>query len=118
MTSVLKKLKQIFGIEKRHHYYAKLVDAHPKPDEIELGKIYIVNHLGHHKWAYLRCPCPKHDVIRLNLNKSQRPSWTISISKGNIPNVVPSIWQLDGCYSHFNIRSGNVIWAKGSGYPR
>lgn len=118
MSSVLIKLKQIFGTRDRHQYNVKLVDAHPKLDEIELDKIYIVNHLGHHKWAYLRCPCPKHDLIRLNLNKLQRPSWAISISKGNIPNVVPSIWQLDGCYSHFWIRRGNVVWARGSGKPR
>jgi hypothetical protein len=53
----------------------------------------------------------------LNLSKGKRPQWTIKVNKNGRPDISPSIWQLDGCFSHFWIRDGQVQWARDSGKP-
>ena len=102
---------------RRQDYALVMTEEHPPQEKVKEGVIYVVGYQGYAKWAYLRCPCPKHDVIRLNLSKQRRPSWTVRVKEKNIPDIYPSIWQLDGCYSHFWIRDGKVSWARGSGTP-
>lgn len=101
----------------RQDYSLVMTEQRPSQESVKDGVIYVVGSQGYAKWAYLRCPCPQHDVIMLNLSKHRRPAWTVRVKGKNIPDIYPSIWQLDGCYSHFWIRDGKVNWAKGSGSP-
>ena len=100
---------------RRPEYNAMYLEQHPKEQDIERGMIYIVQSRGYPKWAYLRCPCPKQDVIRLSLLESRTPSWRVTLDKRQRPTLSPSIRQLDGCYSHFWISSGRVQWCRDSG---
>src|SRR6266480_125349 len=104
-----------FRRKKRVDYQLTSRETHPKPEEVRLGQLIVVTSGGHPKWAYLRCPCPAHDLIRLCLIPDQSPNWTITESPSGVPTVFPSIWQLDGCFSHFTIYDGHVHWARGSG---
>lgn len=97
-------------------YRATIIDSHPHEHDIQPGVVYVLRFGDYDKWAYLRCPCPRNDVIRLNLSPAHRPRWTIRI-KRDIPDISPSIWQHDGCFSHFFVRDGKVIWAADSGRP-
>lgn len=88
---------------------------HPSEQSIRDGVIYVVRDGPYAKWAYLRCPCPLGETIRLSLMTSQFPSWTITSDWRGRPNVIPSVRQLDGCRSHFWIRHGRVTWCWDTG---
>ncbi len=98
-------------------YRVVRLNRHPKDEEIKKQYLYLVGSGEHVKWAYLRCPCPRADVVRLNLIENQTPSWHAAINKRGEPTISPSIRQLDGCFSHFWIQSGRVIWCNDSGQP-
>lgn len=117
MMNWLQRFTSIFIPSQTTRYVITTSTEHPIEGKLKTGVIHIVQYDGNPKWAYLRCPCPKHDVIRLNLSKQKRPCWSIKLNRDSSPDVSPSIWQLDGCYSHFWIRDGRVAWARGSGSP-
>jgi hypothetical protein len=100
----------------RKAFTLSFTPEHPTESEIQECVVYVVQYESIPKWAYLRCPCPKHDVIRLNLSKEKRPRWIVRAANGRA-DIHPSIWQQDGCFSHFYIRNGLVQWAKDSGRP-
>lgn len=104
----------VFG--KRSQDYSVVVsDQHPVEKFFKTGVIHVVSFEGNYKWAYLRCPCPRHDLIRLNLSRAKRPQWTVRINEDGVPDVSPSVWQKDGCFSHFWIKNGKVVWTTDSG---
>ena len=117
MSKIGDFFRSLFRRSRRRDYSMIRTEQHPPQENVERGIVYVIVNGGHAKWAYLRCPCPQHDVIRLNLSKQKRPAWTVRTKRNDAPDIFPSIWQLDGCYSHFWIRDGNVVWAKGSGSP-
>jgi hypothetical protein len=61
-------------------------------------------------WVLFRCPCGCRIVISLSLQKMHRPHWTVRKNSEGRPTVYPSVWQNNGCCSHFLIRDGRVYW--------
>lgn len=110
--TVLDSLKQ-FSSWRGRRYKVQIGESHVAEAEVAEWTVYVVRYGAHDKWAYLRCPCPAHDVIRLNLSASQRPRWTVRAGGDRIADIDPSIWQHDGCRSHFIIRDGRVRWVRG-----
>ena len=57
-------------------------------------------------------------VIRLSLplQKSNHYYWKVYSSKNGLPTVYPSVWQNKGCYSHFVINDGRIIWCQSSDF--
>ena len=99
----------------RAEYVSCRVRLHPEDSKIDFGVVYVVAVHNQMKWAYFRCPCRHHDIVRLNLNPSVSPQWTVSASFLGGTTICPSIRQTDGCLSHFWIKSGRVHWCKDSG---
>ncbi len=95
---------------------AVLVADNPPLDQIPENKLIIVGGEGYQKWAYLRCPCGCGTPIMLSLSKTRRPHWRVRLDRRNHPTVRPSIWQTDGCCSHFWLRRGRIVWV-GKGQP-
>lgn len=78
------------------------------PQELQ-GALYVVG--GEMpKWAILQCPCGCGDTIDVNLMKSRRPVWQMSIANGK-PTFHPSLWApKEKCGAHFWIRDGKIVW--------
>lgn len=114
LSGLLEKLRA-FG--QGPDFHAIRMDKHPAQEDMKNGLIYLVGSGGYTKWAYLKCPCPRKDVLRLSLMERRAPSWQVVVDPRGRPTVSPSIRQLDGCFSHFWIRSGRVIWCADSGTP-
>jgi hypothetical protein len=102
----------LVGIIPRPAILARVVNQHPTPQQLLVTVLSVVIDGGHTKWACLLCPCGCGDRIQLSLNPSRRPRWLVRIDWLERPTVEPSIHQLDGCRSHFWIRSGQIIWCK------
>lgn len=66
-------------------------------------------------WLLFKCPCGCGVVISLPLQRIHEPYWILYKSKNNRPTVYPSVWQKDGCRSHFWIKDGAIDWCYGSG---
>jgi hypothetical protein len=81
----------------------------PSYYEVKKNKIIIVGQ-DISKRAYLKCPCGCGDLIMLSLMKENKPSWNLQIDNLGRPSLLPSIWKIDGCKSHFFVRRGRIKW--------
>lgn len=63
------------------------------------------------KWALFKCPCGCREVIELKLFGDISPKWNIESG----PTLIPSVRIIVGCFSHFFITEGEVIWCDDSG---
>jgi hypothetical protein len=99
----------------RPELIVRCVGAHPPPDEIMAGVIYLVRSGGFAKWAVFRCPRNEDEIIQLALMPNRRPRWTVTSDFFERPTIHPSVRQLDGSYAHFWVRGGTVAWCADSG---
>jgi hypothetical protein len=99
----------------RTELVAVIGEDHPDQASLLPRVLHVVGGKDYQKWAYLKCPCKCGAVIMLSLATTRRPHWKVSIDWLNRPSVEPSVWQTDGCYSHFRINQGNVEWVKDTG---
>lgn len=67
---------------------------------------------GRRKWALLQCPCGCREILAVNLMRTHRPFWTVSIDAQGNASVYPSI-DSTTCGAHFWLRNGIIIWALG-----
>jgi len=106
-----------FRVIQKPDFYIKLVSQHPAPETVKAmhGQVLVVGDKKLKKWVCLNCPDNCGEIILLSLNKSRRPSWSISIDRIGRPSLSPSIRKLDGCKSHFWLRDGFVDWCNDSG---
>lgn len=112
-------LRRALGLARlspRPDLIAVLVADNPALETIPDHKLIVVGGEGYQKWAYLRCPCGCGTPIMLSLAQTRRPRWRVQLDRQHRPTVRPSIWQTDGCCSHFWIRHGRVVWV-GKGEP-
>jgi Family of unknown function (DUF6527) len=78
----------------------------------DLGQdIYIVEKDHQRTWAVFECPCDTSHRLVVNLARSRRPSWGISVRKNKV-SLWPSLWLKGLCNSHFWIRNSRVYWAR------
>ncbi|QED38957.1 hypothetical protein FK178_15075 [Antarcticibacterium arcticum] len=66
-------------------------------------------------WCLFRCPCGCRRVISLSLQQNHKPHWKIIVSESGKPSLFPSVWQNQGCKSHFWIEDGEIRWCKNTG---
>lgn len=92
-----------------------VMDKTPPNDLVEEGKFIVVIYKEKHHWALFRCPCGCGHVISLSLQKIHRPNWSAKKSKNGRPTLYPSVWQNQGCLSHFWIEDGVVFWCRSTG---
>lgn len=84
------------------------------PEGLKNRRLYLIG--ADTPWsAALNCPCGCGAVIQLSLLQSDSPSWRVSVEKGQIPDLTPSVWRTKGCRSHFFLRHGEIIWCRPDG---
>lgn len=91
-------------------FSTKFVSSHPSNDAVKNDQIWIIRDRKLMKWGRLRCPCGCEEIILLSLSSSRSPRWQVSLDWLGRPSISPSVRRLDGCRSHFWIRSGKVDW--------
>jgi hypothetical protein len=88
----------------------------PANSEIADGELVEVIYNGLPLWIMFKCPCGRGHVISLPAAKDRRPHWSTSLRKGRV-SLSPSVYQREGCFSHFWITGGDIFWARNSGKP-
>lgn len=101
--------------EKVYFESVTIVEKTPKNDFIKEKEFVTVVYNNKPMWALFRCPCKCSQVISLSLQSVHRPSWTVTKSPKGRPTLHPSVWQNNGCCSHFWIKDGRVYWCGSSG---
>lgn len=86
----------------------------PRNDEgvrqrVKGGHPVLEEKAGRPVWLSVICPCRCGTELRLNLMRSQSPSWSASVDPAGRLTVSPSL-DVPACGSHFWIRSGRVEW--------
>lgn len=62
------------------------------------------------KWVVLQCPCGCEDRIDVNLMRSRRPFWKLSLHRDRA-SLYPSVWvPKDKCGSHFWLNKNRIEW--------
>ena len=80
------------------------------PDALDSQVIYLVGEDGYYLQAALLCPCRCGSRVILNLVPPSRPLWRIRCHGDGSVTASPSVWRNTGCYSHFWIRRGKILW--------
>jgi hypothetical protein len=111
----LREVSIRLGIISRPDLIVSSVSAHPAPEEMKPGVVYVVGSQGFAKWALFRCPRHDDEVIQLSLMPNRRPRWTISSDVLGRPTISPSVRQIDGSYAHFWVKRGAVAWCSDTG---
>jgi hypothetical protein len=94
-----------------------IVNSPPPNDVIGDGEFVIVTPSKEPKWALFKCPCGCGHVITLSLVSSRTPHWRVRLEAGLYPTLYPSVQQLNGCHSHFWVKSGQIDWCEDTGKP-
>lgn len=85
--------------------------------ELKAGALYVIAPKGISKWVSFVCPCRCGQVIALSLQIAHKPHWQLSFGEEGEATLWPSIWRDIGCFSHFWIEQGRIIWCRDSGEP-
>jgi hypothetical protein len=94
---------------------ARVASDYPETSALAPGLLHVVGGKDYQKWAYYSCPCGCDAPIMLSLATSRRPCWQVSIDWLDRPTIEPSVWQTDGCYSHFWVKQGRIKWVADTG---
>lgn len=115
LTSILRAVLIWFRIIQTPSFIAEQVSEHPNPYSIEPSLVYIIGGHQYQKWAVFKCPCGCDEITKLSLAKKRHPRWAVKIDWIGRPSVHPSVRQLDGCYSHYWIKAGDLHWCEDTG---
>ncbi|MBS4065880.1 MAG: hypothetical protein KGZ74_15075, partial [Chitinophagaceae bacterium] len=92
------------------------VSTTPSNSQIGSNDFFLVEYKEKQYWALFQCPCGCGEIISLSLQNEHHKSWYVVKSKNNRPTLHPSVWQNEGCYSHFIITDGRIYWCGNNGF--
>jgi hypothetical protein len=84
------------------------------PDILSDDVVYLIGDDGLWWSAAMRCPCGCMETIQLSLIQHDRPSWRAKVDPHGTVTLHPSVWRTKGCRSHFFVRDGRIVWARGN----
>lgn len=117
MKKWLRRLLENIGIIGRTDLVATIDPDYPDTDTMPPDVLHVVGDKTYQKWVYFKCPCGCGAPIMLSLSTKRRPRWSVKIDWLDRPTIDPSVWQTDGCYSHFWVRKGQIQWTGDTGRP-
>lgn len=71
--------------------------------------IYICSEEGAPQTCEFLCPCGCGWKAEVNLRKSMKPCWDLSIQDEKVT-IIPSIWRKGNCDSHFFLKDNKIQW--------
>ncbi len=98
-------------------HFARIIikEKTPETDKIFDKDFIEVIYKAKSYWAIFKCPCGCGSLISLTLQNTHKPYWNLKTSIEKRPTLSPSIWRNNGCFSHFWIKDGMIIWCGNSG---
>lgn len=93
---------KVVGIVER---YADAAQAVTQP-----GECAIVERAGQQRQLVMRCPDGCGEILSVNLDPRSGPAWRMYKRRGRW-SLYPSIDRTSGCFSHFILWNGRIIWA-------
>lgn len=73
--------------------------------------VAVVKSGGKRKWVLMRCPCGCGEDLALNLMRSHRPVWELSVNQAGQASLHPSV-HATTCGAHFWLKNGTVNWCE------
>lgn len=55
------------------------------------------------------CPCGCDEPLTINLDRQTGRAWRIRVDHETV-SLMPSVWRITGCYSHFIVWESNIWW--------
>jgi hypothetical protein len=101
--------------QRRTKYRAVFVEDRPEAGEMVDSILYVVGNHDAPFCAAMFCPCGCAEPLYLSLVENDRPRWRVKVYAHGTPTVVPSIWRIVGCRSHFFLFWGRVRWVRPRG---
>lgn len=80
------------------------------PEKPMSAIVYLVGESGHLWFVVFLCPCGCGEVIQLNLLPDTRPRWSVERHTDGTVSLMPSVWRVAGCRSHFFLQHGRIEW--------
>ena len=96
----------------RKSYRAEFVDERPEAEEMAPLTLYVVGNRDAPFCAAMLCPCGCGDALYMSLVEEDWPRWRVKVYPDGTPTMVPSIWRVVGCRSHFFLFWGRVRWVR------
>jgi hypothetical protein len=88
----------------------KIVEGDTLPAKLPRWNLVVARD-GDEDWAVaLRCPCGCRQRLEMMLLKEVKPRWDVSVDRHGHVSLHPSVWQREGCKSHFWVRAGKIVW--------
>lgn len=116
VKEAIKSTSQEQSLAPKIHFDSMLiVSKTPKNDAVGKRDFIAVIYQNKPLWVLFQCPCGCGKVISLSLQKIHTPSWTVRKSTSGRPTLQPSVWQNQGCCSHFWVKDGRVYWCDNTG---
>lgn len=120
MKKALKRLLRAFLItfklQRRAAFELRWSKEHPKAATVKTGDLIIVGVEGEYqKWAYFKCPCGCGNQLRLSLSAKDNPCWRVDVTEEGVASIHPSVRQINGCFSHFWLKEGEIDWCHDTG---
>jgi hypothetical protein len=81
-----------------------------EPEKASRRTLYIVEDDGRDWAAVLTCPGGCGQMLHMNLLPDSKPVWTLTVDRGGVPTLHPSVWRQEGCGCHFVLKRGRVHW--------
>lgn len=109
------KGKQKKSLPPIHFSFIIYTELTPLNNQVGENDFFLVRNKQKDYWVLFQCPCGCHEIISLSLQKIHSKHWHVSKSKNNRPSLTPSVWQIEGCCSHFIITDGRIYWCNNTG---
>jgi hypothetical protein len=109
--NLLSRLWNVWRRLRRRNRFTRVVmvdsmDSLPK----RLGSSLYVVGGAHPKWVVVSCPCGCGERIDVNLMRTRRPTWQLSLESDQV-SLHPSLWvPKERCGSHFIVRKNRIDW--------
>jgi hypothetical protein len=119
LNQLLRRFLIAIRVKRRAAFELRWRKDHPKSEDLKIGDLVVVGVPDQYqKWAYFKCPCSCGNQLRLSLSSNDSPSWKVDVSDDGIASIHPSVRQINGCYSHFWLKEGEIDWCRDTGSPQ
>lgn len=96
----------------RHRYGTTFVEERPDAEEMAPRVLYVVGNRSAPFCAAMLCPCGCRSALYMSLVEGDRPRWRVRVYSDGTPTLIPSVWRVVGCRSHFFLFWGRVRWVR------
>lgn len=93
-------------------YRTVAIEDRPDASEMKPWRLYVVGSTEHPFCAAMLCPCGCNEALYMSLVEDDDPRWRVKVYADATATMVPSVWRVVGCRSHFILFRGRVLWVR------